>query len=66
MKRWAAEKERRTLPRTLKETPVAPTHPRQEVWRKPRGAEGGGAAALGGGREGAKEEEGGSGRGVRS
>lgn len=45
---------------------MAPTHPRREVWRKPRGAEGGGAAALGGGREGEKEEEGGPCRGVRS
>lgn len=28
--------------------------PRTEVWRKPRGAEGGGTAALGGGKEGGR------------
>lgn len=45
---------------------MAPTHPSREVWRKPRGAEGGGAAALGGGREGEEKQGGGPGRGVRS
>lgn len=56
-------------PRTPKETPAAPTHPRREVWRKPRGWEGGGTVALGDVREGGKgqlrREEAGHTRGSR-
>lgn len=50
--------DRKETRNTLKKKPAATTHPRGEVWRKPRSTEEGGAAALGDGREGEGKEAG--------